>query len=1519
MLFGMRPRAAPPAVAPAHMDASAAHLIAPVGSHEFTACFDAAGGGADGVPILGPGLAGTAWLTVDAVAGPRRKPDGLGAVRARYASAGGLAVSVTSAGAVTQEVAGGVTTWPPWCVEVQREHVGATGTVVRRLTLSPVAAAAAGLADGSPLPPVCHILYPDGATCWWVPSGYLPAVVAGLVARAGTRTDAPPPTHGSGGVEHKDGKADDDDGSGVGVGEEAEAAPTEAAASLVAAAAAPGVTGLWVTSSFESPALVVRLAGIDAPPFTLPLPPHSSLAAVRARGGGDAEVSARYEVCPLPDPVWQQPPPPSARPRTLYRKAAELLRTLAARDAAATRHAAATATLLGSLWSGAAADAGGGGAGTPAVGGALARVSRTRRSDGTMVAVHADGTHMAVDGASGRTLVAAPPYASLDLDSRFDAAAAAHCGAGAAAATAAAAAGEGSASSRRSASGVTSGPRTRRVITTPDGTALAVDYDATVTGHINGRLRIHRADGVVLIATDDGSLQYRPARCAAGAVAAAGGAAASTEGGGGEAPSQWMGGPDRDVMDGVQAASLARGLAPLVAPGSHTFHLRTGGYEVHDDAHNTFSVTPAGGLRVDIAGALGLARGETVVPAVPTAPSDAQSELWHLPPPDNPAALAAWVGMGAGAGASGVVAPPNASPVCVRAVLPRITGGRPPHVFLLPGAHAHSLLQAADVTRQAVLLLPPARYVARRVAALQCRAAAAAAVGYGGAALAVSSTDARPSDDGDVPPVPDLSPLPPAALAALSRSLLAAFTATHGAAALAPPQDGAPPAYYAAPAAAELVQVGYACEVGQWPGSSPSGVGLVHTLGGTLALATCDAAWVFTRKLKRRRTTKVEVFGATARTNTLVALVPHDASAAAAPVAPLATTLATTLGATLGGGATARPVAVVSTGEPHADWAALAAVLGSSAGAGDLAGRFGRRVLGVVPALATHVREVAARAYAPRLLCATAVLRHAVQMPRDAWRLDILAAAAAHAAWRGSLAAAGTHFECIDSRDGEALEAEAEAAARVIGARAAAGTVSAGSGRSPLHGADDGLSDAALGAITNRSGGSASPTASGGKADVAATAEAARAAAAAANAVRAARDTATQRLRGMFTARAEFSQTGTLAAAAQMMATVPALHGAEAAELPVVAVAGRVLADGEAHPPASTELLGGGGGGGSGSGDEELASATLRLPPPSPAAAPLSSPPARAAAPAMPTPPLPPPVVLPGKKATVSLSAQQRAAAREARERKAALRQLAAALEHARVGSAGTSRGSALPGTEAPFAAAAAAAAAAAPPAPVPITGVPEDDEEHKAGDEYDGEPVADGGVEREAKEADEEGDGGAAYAAPGAPPLLVSEEASAPAPSPPSPIRSPPRSAPASPPRPLAAAARSPPASTAVPVATAGPLVVSPCLVDFGTVPVGALLHATVTLKNTAPTTVRWRVGRGDTAHAPGGNSCRLIADIGPLAAFLTRPVEVELLTREPGRVERVLQLACAAGSLPVMVRATVSAATDGGSSALP
>lgn len=44
----------------------------------------------------------------------------------------------------------------------------------------------------------------------------------------------------------------------------------------------------------------------------------------------------------------------------------------------------------------------------------------------------------------------------------------------------------------------------------PDDTLICVDYDSKVTAKINSYLRIHRPDGVVVLAQDDGGVQLRP-------------------------------------------------------------------------------------------------------------------------------------------------------------------------------------------------------------------------------------------------------------------------------------------------------------------------------------------------------------------------------------------------------------------------------------------------------------------------------------------------------------------------------------------------------------------------------------------------------------------------------------------------------------------------------------------------------------------------------------------------------------------------------------------------------------------------------------------------------------------------------------------------------------------------------------------------------------------------------------------------------------------------------------------------
>jgi hypothetical protein len=44
----------------------------------------------------------------------------------------------------------------------------------------------------------------------------------------------------------------------------------------------------------------------------------------------------------------------------------------------------------------------------------------------------------------------------------------------------------------------------------PDDSLICVDYDSKVTAKVNSYLRIHRPDGVVILAQDDGSVQLRP-------------------------------------------------------------------------------------------------------------------------------------------------------------------------------------------------------------------------------------------------------------------------------------------------------------------------------------------------------------------------------------------------------------------------------------------------------------------------------------------------------------------------------------------------------------------------------------------------------------------------------------------------------------------------------------------------------------------------------------------------------------------------------------------------------------------------------------------------------------------------------------------------------------------------------------------------------------------------------------------------------------------------------------------------
>eukprot|EP01138_Halocafeteria_seosinensis_P005400 gb/GECG01005520.1/.p1 GENE.gb/GECG01005520.1/~~gb/GECG01005520.1/.p1 ORF type:complete len:2190 (+),score=309.36 gb/GECG01005520.1/:1-6570(+) len=136
--------------------------------------------------------------------------------------------------------------------------------------------------------------------------------------------------------------------------------------------------------------------------------------------------------------------------------------------------------------------------------------------------------------------------------------------------------------------------RTRFVVTLPDGTIISCDYDPCSTTLVNGRLRLHRQDGDIVLGYDDGYIEYRP---------------------------HFMDDPARALESGVGSIFFGRksavttsggkgdegednGMKPAKDAGIYKFMLPTGEFKVTDDDNNVFYLNGAGGILTGIAGAL---------------------------------------------------------------------------------------------------------------------------------------------------------------------------------------------------------------------------------------------------------------------------------------------------------------------------------------------------------------------------------------------------------------------------------------------------------------------------------------------------------------------------------------------------------------------------------------------------------------------------------------------------------------------------------------------------------------------------------------------------------------------------------------------------------------------------------------------------------------------------------------------------------------------------------------------------
>ena len=268
--------------------------------------------------------------------------------------------------------------------------------------------------------------------------------------------------------------------------------------------------------------------------------------------------------------------------------------------AAAAAYAAARETLDGGVWTG----AGGGGGDRTSSGGGSGRVVIVDYPNGDRLALFGCGLHIASfaprgdvprGGTGVRVVVAAPGFAPVELDSDIERQSRQHAGGGIARV-------------------VRRGNCTRSVTSLPDGTLLAVDYDTRVTVPVNGRLRLHRPDGVVITALDNGVIEVRPAASAALAAGTlgVGDVFGETDAGvaGADAAGEGSDGDGRATPRSVRSVED-------VSAGAYGFDCGSGRLEVVDAERNAF-VADAGRctLDVDLAGTV---PGSDVVPAVTAA------------------------------------------------------------------------------------------------------------------------------------------------------------------------------------------------------------------------------------------------------------------------------------------------------------------------------------------------------------------------------------------------------------------------------------------------------------------------------------------------------------------------------------------------------------------------------------------------------------------------------------------------------------------------------------------------------------------------------------------------------------------------------------------------------------------------------------------------------------------------------------------------------------------------------------
>lgn len=225
-------------------------------------------------------------------------------------------------------------------------------------------------------------------------------------------------------------------------------------------------------------------------------------------------------------------------------------------------------------------------AGGSVMSGARSKRSRTASTPRSVVAPSADRATAASPKVEIRTVVAAPDFATVEVDRDVEETAQRH-------------------SSGKRVSITKGGLRTRSVATLPDGTLVAADYDTRITSSVNGRVRVHKRDGTIVLAWDGGHVDYRPAGVSEGAAAGAvlGGVKAAVD----------ADDDSEEEEDGRATPRSVRSEEDTTA-GVYEFDLPRGRMETADVERNVITADlTAGTAWLDLAGTL---PGMSVVPRV---------------------------------------------------------------------------------------------------------------------------------------------------------------------------------------------------------------------------------------------------------------------------------------------------------------------------------------------------------------------------------------------------------------------------------------------------------------------------------------------------------------------------------------------------------------------------------------------------------------------------------------------------------------------------------------------------------------------------------------------------------------------------------------------------------------------------------------------------------------------------------------------------------------------------------------